>query len=66
MPRFDATTISQPELDALVRYVLYLRDPEERGGAGLNEAGPLVEGLVALLAGLGVIVLITRFIGTRS
>ena len=66
MPRFDAATISEPELDALVRYVLYLRDPEERGGAGLNEAGPLVEGLVALLAGLGVIVLITRFIGTRS
>ncbi len=66
MPQFDPSTISDTELDSLVRYVLYLRHPDERGGAGLTEAGPLIEGFVALLVGLGLIMLITRFIGERS
>ena len=66
MPLFDASTLTEGQLDALVRYVLYLRHPEDRGGAALNHVGPLIEGFVAILAGLGVIVLITRFIGTRS
>ncbi|MFN2543365.1 MAG: c-type cytochrome [Actinomycetota bacterium] len=66
MPRFDATTMPQGELDSLVRYVLYLRHPQDPGGQPLSRAGPLIEGLVALLVGLGVLVLITRFIGERS
>jgi ubiquinol-cytochrome c reductase cytochrome c subunit len=66
MPSFDTTTIPQPELDALVRYVLYLRHPEDPGGQPLNRAGPLIEGFVALVVGLGVLIVVTRFIGTRS
>ena len=66
MPRFDPTTIDQQQLDALVRYVLYLRTPIDRGGQPLNRAGPLIEGFVAIFVGLGVLVVITRFIGERS
>ena len=66
MPRFDTTTINPQELDALVRYVLYLRTPIDRGGQPLNRAGPLIEGFVAIFVGLGVLVVITRFIGERS
>jgi ubiquinol-cytochrome c reductase cytochrome c subunit len=66
MPIFDSTSISQPELDSLVRYVLYLRHPEDKGGQPLNRAGPLIEGFVAIVVGLGVLVIVTRFIGTRT
>ena len=66
MPGFDPTTISDQDLNSLVRYTLYLRKPEDRGGAGLSHGGPIIEGFVALLLGLGTVVLATRFIGTRS
>jgi ubiquinol-cytochrome c reductase cytochrome c subunit len=66
MPVFDASTIDQRALDSLVRYVEYLRRPDDRGGTGLGGVGPLIEGFVALVGGLGLIVLVTRTIGTRS
>ena len=58
--------ITYRQLNSLVRYVRYLRDPIDRGGASLNRVGPLIEGLVAILVGLGLIVVLTRFLGTRS
>jgi ubiquinol-cytochrome c reductase cytochrome c subunit len=66
MPVFDESTIDQHALNSLVRYVEYLRAPDNRGGAGLGGIGPLVEGFVALAGGLVLIVLVTRTIGTRS
>ena len=66
MPRFDPSTIGDQQLDSLVRYALNLRDPVDRGGAGLGHFGPLIEGFIALLVGLGIIVVVTRFIGARS
>jgi ubiquinol-cytochrome c reductase cytochrome c subunit len=66
MPVFDPNTITQQDLDAVARYVLYLRAPVDAGGAGLSHTGPIVEGFVALLVGLGAIVLVTRFIGRRA
>ncbi len=66
MPVFDAGTVDQHQLDSLVRYVGYLRTPENRGGSGLGGVGPLVEGFVALVGGLGLILVVTRTVGTRS
>jgi ubiquinol-cytochrome c reductase cytochrome c subunit len=66
MPVFDETTISRRTLDSLVRYVLYLRNPDDRGGAGLDHIGPLIEGFLALTVGLGLVVLVTRYTGERS
>jgi ubiquinol-cytochrome c reductase cytochrome c subunit len=66
MPKFDATTIDQGTLDSLTAYVEYLRHPDDRGGSSLGGVGPLIEGFVALIGGLGLIVLVTRMIGTRS
>jgi ubiquinol-cytochrome c reductase cytochrome c subunit len=66
MPVFDESTVDQHQLDSLVRYVLYLRHPRDRGGNGLGGVGPLVEGFVALVGGLGLMVLVTRTIGTRA
>jgi ubiquinol-cytochrome c reductase cytochrome c subunit len=66
MPVFSPATLTDRDLDSLVRYVLSLRRPQDRGGAGLGHAGPIIEGFVALLLGLGTIVVVTRFTGTRS
>lgn len=66
MPVFDADVISDQQLNSLVRYVLYLRQPDNRGGLALNLGGPVVEGFVGLVIGLGSVVLVMRFIGERS
>jgi ubiquinol-cytochrome c reductase cytochrome c subunit len=66
MPVFDESTIDQPTLNSLVAYVQYLEHPDDRGGSGLGGIGPLIEGFVALAGGLGLIVVVTRTIGTRA
>jgi len=66
MPRFGAEVFDQRELDAIVRYVDYLRRPEDRGGLGLGHLGPIPEGFVAWVVGLGLMVLAIRWIGTRD
>ena len=66
MPVFDETTIDEGTLDSLTAYTEYLRHPDDRGGSGLGGVGPLIEGFVALVGGLGLIVLVTRMIGTRA
>jgi ubiquinol-cytochrome c reductase cytochrome c subunit len=66
MPKFGYAQLSWSEAVSLARYVMYLRDPEDRGGAGLSHVGPLIEGFVAILVGLGLLVVLTRFLGTRS
>jgi ubiquinol-cytochrome c reductase cytochrome c subunit len=63
MPRFSTHDISQRELDSLVRYVLYAKDPRDSGGWGLEHLGPIPEGIVAWLLAGGVLLLIARLIG---
>ena len=56
MPVFGTAAISQRQLDAVVAYVQYLRRPQDRGGLSLDHLGPLPEGAVALVFGLGLLV----------
>jgi ubiquinol-cytochrome c reductase cytochrome c subunit len=66
MPVFDTKTISDEQLNSLVRYVIYLRTPESPGGLDLGLYGPIVEGFVAVVIGLAAMVLVSRYIGARS
>ena len=66
MPRFGEAALDQNDLNALVKYVVYLRKPIDQGGSGLNHVGPLIEGFVGLGIGLVLIIVVTRYIGTRS
>jgi ubiquinol-cytochrome c reductase cytochrome c subunit len=66
MPRFGSTTIDQRTLDSIVRYVLYLREVPNRGGLGLTRVGPVAEGFVGVVIGLGLLVLVIRYTGTRE
>ncbi|MGH2693685.1 MAG: c-type cytochrome, partial [Actinomycetota bacterium] len=64
MPVFGEETFDDAEVDAIVRYVVYLQDPDERGGADLGGVGPVTEGAVAWIVGLGALLLLIRWIGT--
>jgi ubiquinol-cytochrome c reductase cytochrome c subunit len=66
MPVFDDTVITDQQLNSLVRYVLYLRAPQNRGGLPLNLGGPVVEGFVGIVIGLGAVIIVMRFIGERA
>ena len=66
MPVFGAETFSQDELDSIVVYVRYLQDPIDRGGAPIGRIGPVAEGAVGWIVGLGALLLVARAIGTRT
>lgn len=66
MPQFGPEALTDEQLSALVRYVLYLQDPDDRGGAPLERLGPVAEGFVALAGGLLILLLFVRWIGRRS
>jgi ubiquinol-cytochrome c reductase cytochrome c subunit len=66
MPVFGAETFSEREIDSIVRYVLYLHDPPQRGGGELGRVGPVAEGAVAWVVGLGALLLLARWIGKTA
>jgi ubiquinol-cytochrome c reductase cytochrome c subunit len=50
MPRFSKSQISDAQLNSLIAYVLSTKHPDNRGGWGIGNVGPIPEGLVAWLA----------------
>ena len=66
MPRFDERQIDDAQLNSIVAYVLAQRHPDDRGGWGIGNIGPIPEGLVAwLLAGTALLI-VARLIGERA
>lgn len=66
MPLFGPDTLDDNQVDSIVRYVRYLRHPDDRGGFGLGHLGPITEGFTAWFVGLGLILAIARCIGTKD
>ena len=66
MPVFGPETLDDHQLESIVRYVVYLRSPDDRGGYGLGHLGPLPEGFVAWVVGLMAMLGVARWIGTRD
>jgi len=62
MPVFGPETITDEQLSSIVRYVEYLQEPERPGGLSLGGAGPVPEGFVAWIVGVGVLLLLIRWI----
>ena len=66
MPVFGERAIDEEEMNSLVRYVTYLKNPDDEGGWPIRRLGPVVEGAVGWIIGLGVLLLFTRLIGTKT
>jgi ubiquinol-cytochrome c reductase cytochrome c subunit len=66
MPVFNEETISADQANDVAAYVEYLRSPRDRGGISLGRIGPITEGFVALLFGLGGLCVISKWIVGRQ
>ena len=65
MPVFPEESFHENDLNALVAYAEYLKDPDDRGGASFGRIGPVAEGAVGWIVGLGALFVFIRWIGTK-
>lgn len=65
MPVYAEETLPDDELSAITRYVVYLQDPQDPGGAPIGRVGPVLEGAIGWILGIGVLVIFIRWIGTK-
>jgi ubiquinol-cytochrome c reductase cytochrome c subunit len=66
MPVFNEQLISAQQLDSIVRYVQFAQKPDNKGGWGIGNIGPITEGMVAWFLGGVALLLCARLIGERS
>lgn len=66
MPKFGEASLDGRQLDDVIAYVEVLDHADNRGGNPLGHSGPLGEGAVAIVIGLGLLIFFTRLIGTRT
>ena len=66
MPSFGSDAFTDQEVNDIVAYVQYLKHPRDRGGLALWHLGPLAEGLIGWVIGIGVLVVALLWIGERE
>jgi ubiquinol-cytochrome c reductase cytochrome c subunit len=66
MPVFDENLVDPQELNSIIRYVQFAQEPDNRGGWGIGNIGPIPEGMVAWFLGGVALLLIARLIGERN
>jgi ubiquinol-cytochrome c reductase cytochrome c subunit len=65
MPRFSEHDLSPQQVDSIVRYVEYAKNPDDRGGWAIGHLGPVPEGLVTWLLAAAALVAVCMVIGKR-
>jgi len=65
MPRFSERQISSAELNSIIRYVQYAKNPDDRGGWALGHVGPVPEGLVTWFIAIVLLIGTCAVIGRR-
>jgi ubiquinol-cytochrome c reductase cytochrome c subunit len=66
MPKFAVEDLSAHDLNSIARYVLWLRDHGDRGGLQLGRVGAVAEGFVAIVIGLGLLLVAIRLTGSKT
>lgn len=66
MPQFGPDILSVEDLDSIARYVEYLEEPEDRGGLALGRLGPIPEGFMIWVGGLGALLVAAFWMGKRQ
>ena len=66
MPRYGDAQLTDDEKRAITRYITFLQDSGDPGGASLGRYGPISEGLVAWVVGITAMVGLTLWIGNRA
>jgi ubiquinol-cytochrome c reductase cytochrome c subunit len=65
MPVFAPGQMDDHQVNSIVKYVEFLKKPNDPGGSAIGHYGPVPEGLVAWLVGIGGLVVATLWIGSR-
>jgi ubiquinol-cytochrome c reductase cytochrome c subunit len=65
MPTFSRASISDAQLDSIIRYVEYVKHPDDRGGWSLGHVGPIPEGLATWFFAMTVLVALCIVLGQR-
>jgi quinol---cytochrome-c reductase cytochrome c subunit len=65
MPSFSGRAISNRQLDSIIRYVEWTKNPDNRGGWSLGDVGPVPEGLVTWFLGASVLIALCMLLGKR-
>jgi ubiquinol-cytochrome c reductase cytochrome c subunit len=66
MPVFANSTMTVEEKQAIIKYVTAIRDSPNPGGMSLGRLGPVSEGLLLWIIGLGAVTGIAVWIGAKS
>ncbi len=66
MPVFGDGQISPDQKRSIIKFIRALDTEANPGGHGLGRLGPIPEGLVAWLVGIGALVIMTLWIGARA
>ncbi len=67
MPRFTPAQLSDDDIGAVATYVRYLaQEPQTYGGAVMDYLGPISEGAVSALIGVGFLFWVIYFTGTKA
>ena len=65
MPRFSPRQITPAQVNSIVRYVEYAKNPDDRGGWAIGHIGPVPEGLVTWFLAATALVGICLVLGKR-
>jgi ubiquinol-cytochrome c reductase cytochrome c subunit len=66
MPNFGPGQLTNQQVSAIADYVYNLSHTRDPGGLGIANFGPVPEGFVGVIFGLGVLLLVARLIGNRG
>ena len=66
MPRFSEDQLDAEDVNSIARYVGLTQSPDNAGGFGLGNIGPVPEGAFAWLAAVAALLLVARLIGERK
>ncbi len=66
MPVFGDQQLTPDQKLAIIKYIRTIKTQANPGGAGLGRVGPVTETMVGWLAGIGVLVIVTLWIGARA
>jgi ubiquinol-cytochrome c reductase cytochrome c subunit len=65
MPKFTQHDLSNRQLDSIVRYVEFAKNPSRPGGWGLGFLGPVPEGLVTWFLAIPALIILCLLLGRR-
>ena len=66
MPTFGPGQLTNQEISSIADYVYYISHTHSAGGMGIADFGPVPEGFVGIVFGLGILLVVSRLIGNRG